>query len=198
MLYRDITVTYEAIRGWCLKFAQGYANQIRKQRPKPGDKWHLDEVFITIKGKQFYLWRAVDQHGVVLDILMQRRRNKAAAKKFFRKLLKATGFAPRVIITDKLKNYEAAKKEILKGVEHRQHKVLNNRAENSHRPTRVRERRMGRFKSVGQAQRFLSAFEPIRGHFHPQQHKQTASEYRETICQRIKSWRSLTGIDAIA
>ena len=143
------------------KFAQGYANQIRKQRTKPGDKWHLDEVVIKIKGEQFYLWRAVDQHGVVLDILMQRRRNKAAAKKFFRKLLKATGFASRVIITDKLKSYGAAKKIILKGVEHRQHKGLNNRAENSHRPTRVRERRMGRFKSVGQAQRFLSAFEPV-------------------------------------
>ncbi|EDX82805.1 hypothetical protein S7335_1108 [Synechococcus sp. PCC 7335] len=149
MLYRGITVTYEAIRGWCHKFAQSYANQIRKQRPKPGDKWHLDEVVIKIKGEQFYLWRAVDQHGVVLDILMQRCRNKAAAKKFFRKLLKPAGFAPRVIITDKLKSYGAAKKEILKGVEHRQHKGLNNRAENSHRPTRVRERRMGRFKFSG-------------------------------------------------
>ncbi|MEM9007167.1 MAG: IS6 family transposase [Cyanobacteria bacterium P01_F01_bin.86] len=215
MLYRGITVTYEAIRGWCLKFAQGYANQIRKQRPKPGDKWHLDEVVIKTKGEQFYLWRAVDQHGVVLDILMQRRRNTAAAYRFFRKLLKSTGFAPRVIVTDKLKSCGAtprrfaalgnahqedgaAKKDILKGVEHRQHKGLNNRAENSHRPTRIRERRMGRFKSVGQAQRFLSAFEPIRGHFHPHQHKQTAPEYRETMRQRIDSWRSLTGVSAVA
>ncbi len=152
MLYRGVTVTYEAIRGWCLKFAQSYATQIRKQRPKPGDKWHLDEVVITIKGEQFYLWRAVDQHGVVLDILMQRRRNTAAAKKFFRKLLKPVGFAPRVIITDKLKSYGAAKREILEGVEHRQQKGLNNRAENSHRPTRIRERRMGRFKSMGHTQ----------------------------------------------
>jgi len=198
MLYRGITVTYEAIRGWCLKFAQGYANQIRKQRPKPGDKWHLDEVVIKIKGEQFYLWRAVDQHGTVLDILMQRRRNTAAAYRFFRKLLKSAGFAPRVIVTDKLKSYGAAKKNILKDVEHRQHKGLNNRAENSHRPTRIRERRMGRFKSVAQAQRFLSAFEPIRGHFHPHQHKQTASEYRATMHQRIESWRSLTDSSAIA
>ncbi|EDX83518.1 Integrase core domain protein [Synechococcus sp. PCC 7335] len=198
MLYRGITVTYEAIRGWCLKFAQGYANQIRKRRSKPGDKWHLDKVVSKIKGEQFYLWRAVDQHGVVLDILMQRHRNKAAAKKFFRKLLKPAGFAPRGIVTDKLKSYGAAKKEILKGVEHRQHKGLNNRAENSHRPTRIRERRMGRFKSVSQAQRFLSAFEPIRGHFHPNQHKQTASEYRATMRQRIDSWKSLTGVSVIA
>ena len=197
MFYRGITVTYEAIRGWCLKFAQGYANQIRKQRPKAGDKWHLDEVVVKIKGEQFYLWRA-DQHGVVLAILMQRRRNTAAAYSFFRKLLKSTGFAPRVIITDKLKSYGAAKKKILKGVEYRQHKGLNNRAENSHRPTRIRERRMGRFKSVGQAQRFLSAFEPIRGHFHPHQHKQTASDYRERMRQRIESWRSLTELSAMA
>ena len=129
---------------------------------------------------------------------MQRRRNTAAAYRFFRKLLKSTGFAPRVIITDKLKSYGAAKKKILKGVEHRQHKGLNNRAENSHRPTRIRERRMGRFKSASHAQRFLSAFEPIRGHFHPHQHKQTAPEYREIMRQRMESWRSLTGLSAIA
>ncbi|MFK8185022.1 MAG: IS6 family transposase [Phormidesmis sp.] len=182
----------------CVRTTNGYANQIRKQRPKPGDKWHLDEVVINIKGEQFYLCRAVDQHGAVLDILMQRRRNTTAAYRFFRKRLKSTGFAPRVIITDKIKSYGAAKKDILKGVEHRQHKGLNNRAENSHRPTRIRERRMGRFKSTGQAQRFLSAFEPIRGHFHPHQHKQIASEYRETMRQRLESWRSLTGLSEIA
>ncbi|EDX83010.1 hypothetical protein S7335_188 [Synechococcus sp. PCC 7335] len=136
--------------------------------------------------------------GVVLDILMQRCRNKAAAKKVFRKLLKLAGFAPRVIVTDKLKSYGAAKKELLKSVEHRQHKDLNNRAENSHRQTRVRERRMGRFKSVGQAQRFLSALEPIRGHFHPHQHKQTASEYRKTMRQQIDSWRLIAGVGVIA
>ena len=144
------------------------------------------------------MWRAVDQHGVLLDILMQRRRNTDAAYRFFRKLLKSTGFVPRVIITDKLKSYGAAKKAILKGVEHRQHRGLNNRAENSHRPTRTRERRMGRFKSVGQAQRFLSAFEPIRGHFHPHQHKQPASDYRETIQQRMEIWRAITGGSALA
>jgi putative transposase len=129
---------------------------------------------------------------------MQSRRDKGAAKTFFRKLLKTQGFAPRVIITDKLKSYGAAKKEILKGVEHRQHKRLNNRAENSHQPTRVREKRMGRFKSPGHAQRFLSAFELIRQHFHPKQHQLTANEYREQMHQRFESWRELTGLQATA
>ena len=198
MLYRGITVTYESIRKWCLKFAQSYANQIRRKRPNSPDKWHLDEVLIKIKGKQYYLWRAVDKEGQVLDILMQSRRNEAAANKFFRKLLKPQGFAPRVIITDKLRSYGGAKKKLLKGVEHRQHKGLNNRAENSHKPTRVRERRMGRFKSPGQAQRFLSALEPIRGHFHSHQHKLTATEYREIMSQRFESWQEMTCLDHTA
>jgi putative transposase len=198
MLYRGIEVTYESIRKWCKKFAQAYANQIRRRRPKPADKWHLDEVVITIKGQQYYLWRAVEAEGQVLDILMQRHRDKRAAKKFFRKLLKSTGFAPRVIVTDKLRSYGAAQKELIPGVEHRQHKGLNNRAENSHRPTRIRERRMGRFKSPGHAQRVLSAFEPIRGYFHPHQHKQSATEYRETMRQRLSDWCQFTRLSAIA
>jgi putative transposase len=139
---RGIIVTYEAIRKWCLKFGQAYANQLRRRRPTPGDKGHLDEVFLTIKGESHYLWRAVDQDGNILDILVQRRRDKHAAKTFFRKLLKGLAYVPRVIITDKLKSYGAAKGEILPGVEHRQHRYLNNRAENSHQPTRQRERRM--------------------------------------------------------
>src|ERR687896_1268434 len=145
---RGINVTYEAIRQWCRKFGQDYANRLRRRRPKPGDKWHWDEVFLTINGKRHYLWRAVDQDGNVLDILVQSRRNKQAAKKFFRKLLKRCQYVPRVIITDKLKSYGAAKREILRGMEHRQHKRLNNRAENSHQSTRQRERTMRRFKSA--------------------------------------------------
>ncbi|MGD1851166.1 MAG: IS6 family transposase [Cyanophyceae cyanobacterium] len=198
MLYRGIEVTYETVRNWCQKLAQDYANQIRKRRRAPVDKWHLGEVVVTIKGKQFYLWRAVDAQGQVIDILMQRRRNKVAAKKFFRKLLKGTGFAPRVMVTDKMRRYAAAKKELIPTVEHRQHKGLNNRAENSHRPTRTRERRMGRFKSPGGAQRFLAAFEPIRGYFHPHQHQQPASEYRATMSQRFEDWRELTQLASAA
>ena len=118
--------------------------------------WHLDEVVISIAGRKHWLWRAVDQHGVVLDILVQSRRNAKAAKRLLRKLLKKHGVVPRVMITDKLASYAAARREIMPGVEHRQHKGLNNRAENSHQPTRRRERIMKRFKSAGQAQRFLS------------------------------------------
>jgi putative transposase len=127
-----ITVTYEAIRKWCRKFGQQYANQLRRRRPRPGDRWHLDEVFLTINGQRHYLWRAVDQDGHVLDILVQRRRDKIAAKTFFRKLLKGLRYIPRVIVTDQLRSYGAAVRELLPGVEHRQHRYLNNRAENSH------------------------------------------------------------------
>lgn len=155
------------------------------------DKWHLDEVVVTIKKQQYYLWRAVDSEGNVLEVLLQRHRDMKAAKRFFRKLLKKQGFVPRVIVTDKLKSYEAAKKQVMKNVEHRAHKGLNNRAENSHQPTRVRERRMRRFKSPGQAQRLLSAFGPIRDHFHPKQHQLTATRYRQELRQRSQDWREV-------
>jgi putative transposase len=117
---RGVTVSHEAIRKWCRKFGQDYANRLRRRRPQPGDKWHLDAVFLTIHGERHYLWRAVEQDDNVLDLLVQKRRNKQAAKKFFRKLLKGLQYVPRVIITDKLKSYGAAKREILPGVEHRQ------------------------------------------------------------------------------
>jgi len=125
---RGILVTYETIRQWCLKFGQPYANALRRRQPKRGEKWHLDEVYLTMNGKLHYLWRAVDQDGYVLDILVQSRRNRLAAKRFFRKLLKGLKYSPRILVTDKLKSYAAARTEILPGVEHRQHKGLNNRA----------------------------------------------------------------------
>src|SRR5712692_6061761 len=112
---RGVVVTYEAVRKWCRKFGQHYANQLRRRRPQPGDKWYLDEVFLTIKGERHYLWRGVDQEGHVLDILVQRRRDKKAAKRFFRKLLKGLTYVPRIIVTDKLKSYGAAKRELLPG-----------------------------------------------------------------------------------
>ena len=151
---RGVRVTYETIREWCFKFGQTYANGLRRKSPRPGDQWHLDEVFLKINGRLHYLWRAVDQDGDVLDILVQSHRNKKAAKKFFRKLLKGLRYVPRVIITDKLKSYSAARAELMSSVEHVQHKYQNNRAENSHQPTRLRERVMRRFKSAGNAQRF--------------------------------------------
>jgi putative transposase len=191
---RGIVVTYEMIRQWCRKFGQSYANELRRRRARPGDTWHLDEVFLKINGKTHYLWRAVDQDGNVLDILVQSRRNKQAAKKFFRKLLKDCTYVPRVIITDKLASYGAAKREVLPGVEHRQSRYLNNRAENSHQPTRKRERVLQRFKSAGHAQRFLSAFEPIRAHFCPRRHRFRAAEYRHEREQRFQVWNEVTRV----
>jgi putative transposase len=185
---RGIIVTYEAIRKWCRKFGQAYANQLRHRRPRPGDKWHLDEVCLTIRGERHYLWRAVDQDGNVLDILVQRRRDKKAAKKFFRKLLKGLSYVPRVIITDQLKSYGAAQREMLPSVEHRQHRYLNNRVENSHQPTRQRERRMQGFKSPGHAPRFLAACGPIAQHFRLQRHLLSASAYRQEMRQKFDSW----------
>jgi putative transposase len=193
LFVRGIIVSYEAIRKWCRKFGQPFANQLRRRRPRPGDKWHLDEVFLTINKEHYYLWRAVDQDGHVLDILVQGRRDKHAAKKFFRKLLKGCQYVPRVIITDKLKSYGAAQRDMLPGVEHRQHRYLNNRAENSHQPTRQRERRMQGFKSAGHAQRFLSAYGPIAQHFRPRQHRFSAPEYRQEMRQRCQVWSEITG-----
>ncbi len=195
---RGIVVSYETIRQWTLKFGQQYANQLRRRRARPGAKWHLDEVFLQINGKTHYLWRAVDQQGNILDILVQDRRNKAAAKKFFRKVLKGCQYVPRVLITDKLASYGAAKREVLPSVEHRQHRYLNNRAENSHEPTRQRERTMRRFTSVGHAQRFLSAFGPIREHFCPRRHRLTAREYRAERAARFQVWKEATGLQLAA
>jgi putative transposase len=198
MAERGVTMSHEAVRYWCRKFGQTYANRLRRRSPRPADKWHLDEVFLTIHGERQYLWRAVDQDGHVLDILVQRRRDKRAAKTFFRKLLKGCQYVPRVIITDKLASFGAAKREILPSVEHRQHRYLNNRAENSHQPTRQRERTMRRFKSAGQAQRFLSAHGPILSHFRPGRERLRAQDYRLEMAYRRQVWREITAIKAAA
>ena len=153
---------------------------------------------MTINKERHDLWRAVDQDGHVLDILGQRRRDKTAAKKFFRKLLKGLTYVPRVIITDRLRSYAAAKQEMLASVEHRQHRSLNNRAENSHQPTRQRERTMRRFKSAGHAQRFLSAHGPILSHFRPRRHGLRARDYRQEMAHRWHIWRAITATEAAA
>ena len=189
---RGVIVSYESIRRWCLKFGASFANSLRRRRPRPGDKWHLDEVFIRIQGELHSLWRAVDQDGIVLDILVQSRRDAGAAKRFFRRLLKGLRYVPRVLITDKLGSYSVAKRELLPDVEHRKSRYLNNRAENSHRPTRRRERQMQRFKSPSQAQRFLSAHAFIYGHFHPRRHRSTARNYRAARALAFKIWTDET------
>jgi putative transposase len=189
---RGVVVSYETIRRWCRKFAQTFANRLRRRRAKPGDRWHMDEVFLRINGVQHYLWRAVDQEGVVLDILVQSRRNTKAAKRFFKKLLKGSLYVPRLVITDGLKSYGAAKAKIIPRVEHRQSRYLNNRAENSHQPTRLRERRMKRFHSPRQAQQFLSAHGPIHQHTHPRRHRMSAAEYRVHRTQAFAVWQQET------
>jgi putative transposase len=195
---RGVILTYETVRQWGRKFGQLYANELRRRRPQSGDKWPLDEVFVQINGVQHYLWRAVDQDGNVLDILVQARRDEAAARKFLRKRLKGLTSGPRVVITDKLASYRAALRRVLPSVEHRRHKGLNNRAENSHQPPRERERRMRRFKDPGHAQRFLAAYGPIASHFRPRRHRLTAATYRETRARRFATWRVVTGTPAMA
>src|SRR5215218_9731220 len=195
---RGIDVSHETVRQWARKFGQDFANQIRRRLPCPGDKWHLDEVCLMIGGKKHWLWRAVGQDGVVLDVLVQSRRDKKAAKRLLRKLLKKQCRAPRVMITDKLASYNAAKTEVMPSVEHLRHKGLSNRAENSHQPTRRRERQMKRFASAGQAQRFLSAYDQISNLFHLRRDHRPAAQYRAARTQAFQTWAAATGVAARA
>src|ERR671912_2647866 len=189
---RGVVVSHESIRRWCLRFGTDFAARLRKRRPRPGDTWHMDEVYLRINGVLHYLWRAVDENGVVLDILVQGRRNAAAAKRFFKRLLAGLKYKPKRIVTDGLRSYGVAKREVLPDVRHRTSRFLNNRAENSHRPTRRRERQMQRFKSAGQAQRFLSAHSMIYGHFRPRRHLMTAARYRRARAEAFRVWREET------
>ncbi len=206
MAARGVLVSYETVRRWCDKFGKQYADGLRRRRTRTGDKWHLDEVFLKINGVQHYLWRAVDQNlwravdqnGVVLDILVQPKRDRFAAIRFFRKLLRATGRKPRVIITDKLRSYGAAKRVVMADVAHRQHRYLNNRAENSHQPTRERERRMRRFKSARHAQRFVEVHGIVASHFRPRRHLFSAADYRALRNKRFQIWNEVTGASALA
>jgi putative transposase len=198
MMERGVVVSHETVRQWCAKFGQTYANGLRRRRPRPGDTWHLDEVFIKIQGKTHYLWRAVDQDGVVLDILVTSHRDSKAATRFFRKLLRGLRSVPRVLVTDKLASYGVAHRRLIPSVEHRRSKYLNNRAENSHQPTRQRERAMKRFRSAGGAQRFLSAFSGISPHFRTRRPLLHAQEYRREMANRFSTWNEVTGLTTAA
>ena len=160
---------------------------------RPGDTWHLDEVFCKVNGQLVYLWRAADQSGEVLDILVQKRRDTKAAKRFVRKLLKGLRYVPRAIVTDKLPSYGAAKKDVMSDVAHHRGRRLNNRAENSHQPTREREQGMRCFKSMRHAQRFLSAHAQVSNHFRPGRHLMQACNYRTLMTGRFASWSEITG-----
>ena len=188
---RGIIVSYETINCWVNKFGKYYAGYIRKHRPRAADKWHLDEMVLKIRGKTHYLWRAVDANGDVLDILVQSRRNTRAAKRFFRKLFGMFG-KPRVIVTDKLGSYGAAKHSYVPDVEHRKHKGLNNKIEVSHRHTRRREKIMGRYKSEKQAQHFLSSHDQIACLFRPRRHKLSANSYRHSRKDAFSIWENIT------
>ena len=189
---RGVLVTYETIRRWCRKFGPEYARSLKRRQGRLGDIWHLDEVFVKIRGERHYLWRAVDQDGDVIEILVQRKRNARAAKRFFRKLLKGQGSTPWQLITDKLKSYGAAHRVTMPSVRHSTGQYENNRAEVSHQPTRQRERQMRRFKSAGQAQRFLSVHGVILNFFRFSRHQMRSENYRWLRARAFKDWNAAT------
>ena len=189
---RGIVVSYETIRQWCEKFGPGYAARLKRRQGRLGDTWHLDEVFVTIRGRRQYLWRAVDQDGDLVDILVQPRRNRRASEKFFRKLLQGQGCEPRRLVTDKLRSYAAAHRVVLPSVIHDTSQYANNRAEVSHQPTRRRERQMQRFKSAAQAQRFLAVHGLVGNLFRVGRHLLRAVHHRLFRERAFQVWNAVT------
>ncbi|WP_443726237.1 IS6 family transposase [Rhizobium mongolense] len=193
LLERGIVVSYETIRRWSRKFGVAYVKQLRRRKPSRKDIWHLDEVVISIGGRKHWLWRAVDQDGYVLDEIVQARRDTKAAKRLLVRLLKKQGLMPKRIVTDKLRSYGAAKRDVMPAVEHRSHKGLNNRAENSHVPLRKRERMMQGFRSVGGLQRFISVFSAVRNLFVAPQQKRSALATHIHRIRAMAQWKAVTG-----
>ena len=189
---RGITVSYETIRQWCLKFGPNYATLSKAAAGRLGDTWYMDEVFVSIQGKRQYLWRAVDQDGDVLDILVQSRRDAQSAARFFRRILKGQGAEPRRIVTDQLKSYSAAHRVVMPTVSHDTRRYANNRVEVSHEATRLRERIMRRFKSPAQAQRFLSLHGLVQNLFRVGRHHLCAENYRTLRSRALASWLVVT------
>ena len=191
LLERGIVVSYETIRRWARKFGPDYTKRFRRKPARSDDIWHLDEVVITIAGRKHWLWRAVDQDGYVLDEIVQTRRNTKAAKRLLTRLLQKQGLKPKRLITDKLGSYGAAKKQVMPGVEHRSHKGLNNRAENSHVPFRKRERILQHFRSAGALQRFVSVLSAVRNLFVPPRQKRSALGIHLHRLQALAQWNSV-------
>lgn len=188
---RGIDVSYETVRRWFLKFGCLYARRLRRLRPQPHSQWHLDEVFLSIGGRQMYLWRAVDAEGEVLDILVQSKRDTRAALKLMRKLLRKQGVTPKIIVTDKWRAYGAAIVELGLRSDHIQRKSANNRAENSHQPGRRRERKMQGFKSPGSAQRFLAIHAAAYNHFNVQRQLISRANLKVARKQALDQWRCI-------
>ena len=189
---RGVIVSYEAIRQWCQTFGPAYARTLRRRRGQLGDTWYLDELFVTIQGRQQYLWRAVDEDGDVIDILVQARRDRHAATRFFRRLLKKQGRTPRRLVTDKLPSYAAAHRTVMPSVVHRTGQYENNRAEVSHQPTRQRERQMRRFRSAAHAQRFLSVHGLVRNLFRVGRHLLRTAHHRLLRTRSFLVWDAVT------
>src|SRR5216110_2190880 len=190
---RGLEVSYETVRRWVLKFGPGFARRLRRSRPRPSDRWHLDEMVVRIAGKRMYLWRAVDHEGEILDMLVQRRRDCRAALRLMRKLLKKQGFAPKLLVTDKLRSYAAAFRRLRLICPHEQGLRRNNRAENSHQVVRRRERKIQRFKSARSAQRFLSMYAAVHNTFYLQRHLISRSTLRTFRAEAAAQWQ-----DAVA
>ena len=194
---RGIEVSYETIRCWTIKFGPAIAANIRRLRGRADDVWHLDEMVVKIRGKRMLMWRAVDKEGEVLDVLVQKRRNKAAALKLLRKLLKNQGFLPHTIVTDGLASYKAAMKVLGCQDRHRPGRLRdNNRVENSHLPVRRRERKMQRFKSQGQAQRFVSTHSAIYNTFNLQRHLISRNTMRRYRTSAMEEWNAASAARA--
>jgi putative transposase len=196
LLERGILVSYETVRRWARKFGLDYARRLKRKRPSRRDIWHLDEVVITIAGQKHWLWRAFDQDGYVLDEIVQSRRDTKAAKRLLKRLLKKQGCPPRRLVTDKLGSYASARRQILPAVEHRSHKGLNNRAENSHLPLRRRERAMQGFRSPGGLQRFASVFSAIRNLFVPPRSRRSALATHLHRLDAMAAWKAAACVAA--
>ena len=193
---RGIIVTYETVRVWVARFGPLFARRLRRRRGPPSGRWHLDEMFVKIGGRQMYLWRAVDSEGEVLDMLVQRYRDKRAALRLLRKLLKKQGMAPEELVTDRLRSYGAAARELGLSAEHIQGKRKNNRAESSHVPIRRRERNMQGFRSPGSAQRFLAAHAAVANTFTTCRHLISAATHRQFRADAFAAWRSAAELAA--
>jgi len=188
MLERGIAVSYETIRRWCRVHGATMTARLRRKAPSSSDVWHLDEVVVCVDGKKCWLWRAVDQEGYILDEIVQTRRNTKAARRLLIRLLKKQGIGPKRMITDKLRSYGAARRQVMPHVAHRSHKGLNNRAENSHLPFRKRERTRQGFRSIGSLQHFVSIFSAVRNHFVQPRSNRSASQIRSFRQDAMAEW----------
>jgi putative transposase len=196
LLERGILVSYETVHRWALKFGPAYARRLRRKPPSRRDIWHLDEIVVTISGQKHWLWRAVDQDGYVLDEILESRRDTKAAKRLLKRLLRKQGCPPRRMITDKLGSYAAAQRQVMPDVEHRSHKGLNNRAENSHLPFRRREWVMQGFRSPRCLQRFVSVFSAVRNLFVPPRSRRSAAATHLHRLNAMAEWKAAATIAA--